>query len=555
MPLDPSKVTNELTAANDVWAEAIGFFTGYPMPARDILFDTLVGNEGIPLMKVEISTMNSVDYVDTEDYSWVAENAGYKINNTDFVIPFYSASGGEGSEVTYHKARITLLGDHTEKDGELTGGVIEGGTFSSHIDGHLGMDGKPTWDTTPLNQYSYGSGRALEALLWRPEGTHAFKWGGRVVDNANSVTLANFDVVAGAFDRVAKFFVDQQKKVEEWQGRLGTEENDAWRGQAAGVFWDLVDKLNKQYSDYAEDMSPNGSYYSKQGNEIRDAKTALEKAAGDLQREWASWEWEDGNPLVHLHNILAAIVDYTWYNNITQITYDVEVLGDSVYTTYEAEKNFSNQAKLYPGHNLPSEWGSLDFGPLKELSTWEKIGNQAIISWQQSVENRLGKAAVLSLNSLRDAWSNAKFDLGTVKSRTGDTLKDGYTEDKSEIAEEKADKAAEDAARAAADAAKKQEEFMQWQKEQALKAEEERRREKEEAERKEKEAEEKADRIRAEQEAKQDAKEKEAEAKAAEAEAKADRIRAEQEAKQDAKEKEAEAKAAEAEAKADRIRA
>ncbi len=118
------------------------------------------------------------------------------------------------------------------------------------------MDGKPTWNTAPLNQYSYGSGRALEALLWNTVGTHGFAFGGKSVDNASSVTLGNFDVVAGAFDRAAKFFLDQKKKIEEWQGRLGTEENDAWRGQAAGVFWDLIDKLNKQYTDYSEDMSP-----------------------------------------------------------------------------------------------------------------------------------------------------------------------------------------------------------------------------------------------------------------------------------------------------------
>ena len=188
---------------------------------------------------------------DPEDLNWLPANAGYNINNTDFVIPFYTASGGEGSTVSYHKARITLLGDHTEKDGQLTGGVTEGGQFSSHINNHLGMDGKPTWDTGPLNQYSYGGGRALEALLWNSAGTHGFSFGGKPVDNGSSVTLGNFDVVAGAFDRVAKFFLDQQKKVEEWQGRLGTEENEAWRGKAAGVFWDLVDKINKQYTDYA----------------------------------------------------------------------------------------------------------------------------------------------------------------------------------------------------------------------------------------------------------------------------------------------------------------
>ncbi|WP_225890306.1 hypothetical protein, partial [Streptomyces pseudovenezuelae] len=110
MALDPTKITGELTATNDHWHEAVKLFTGYVAPARDTLFDTLVGNEGIPLMKVEISDVSQVDYVDTEDLNWLYENAGYRIQNTDFVIPFYRTSGGAGSDVTMHKARITLLG-------------------------------------------------------------------------------------------------------------------------------------------------------------------------------------------------------------------------------------------------------------------------------------------------------------------------------------------------------------------------------------------------------------------------------------------------------------
>lgn len=48
MALDPSKITGDLSATNDHWHEAIKLFTGYVAPARDTLFDTLVGNEGIP---------------------------------------------------------------------------------------------------------------------------------------------------------------------------------------------------------------------------------------------------------------------------------------------------------------------------------------------------------------------------------------------------------------------------------------------------------------------------------------------------------------------------
>ncbi|MGW0666365.1 AAWKG family protein [Streptomyces sp. NPDC002746] len=573
MALDSSKITNKLTSSNDKWAEAAHFFTGYKPPARSDLFDTLVGNEGIPMMKVEISDVGYVDYVDTEDMNWLTENAGYKINSTDFVIPFYHSSGGEGSDVTMHKARITMLGN--SGDGKSpTQGYYEGGQFSSHIDGHLGMDGKPTWDTAPLTQYAFGAGLALEKLRNDEEvGTYGFEWGGIPVDDSASVTLGNFDLVAGSFDRVAKFFADQQKLVEEWQSRVGTEKNDAWRGKAAGVFWDLINKVNKQYSDYADDMH-SGTGYSKQGNEIMAAKKDFKDAVGDLHDAWMKWEWRYGNPLIVLNQLLTAVMNYVWKNNITKITYEIEGAGESYYTNYIAETGFDNKAA---NEEVSSYDGELvipanKFEDLKELSTWLAIGNKAVEIWQQTVIDQLDKAAVAAMEKVRNGWSNSNFDLGDVKSRgTSGTLESDYKDDKADAAADKADKDAADAKAAADDAAAKQAAFIQWQKDQAAKAEAQRLKDKadqeakeakakaeqeakekaakEEQERKEKEAEAKEAAAKAEQEAKekaakaeQDAKEKAAEQKQAEQEAKQEAKQAEQEAKQEAKEQEQEAK-------------
>nr|WSS64761.1 AAWKG family protein [Streptomyces sp. NBC_01177] len=569
MALDSSKITDDLTGTNDKWSEAVNFFTGYKAPNRSELFDALVGNEGIPLMKVEISDVGYVDYVDTEDLNWLYENAGSDISNTDFVIPFYHSKGeGAGSDVSMYKARITLLG--SKGDGRVPSqGYQEGGKFSSGIDGHLGMDGKPTWDTTPTARYAYGTGLALEELLNNEkEGTHGFSWNGLPVDDANSVTLGNFDVVAGAFDRVAQFFISQQKLVEEWQSRVGTEKNEAWRGKAAGVFWDLVNKINKQYTDYAEDMS-SGKGYSKQGNEIRQAKKDFRAAVSDLHSAWAKWEWEYGNPLTVLHKLLSAVMEYVWDHNITKITYEIETYGTygggySSYTNYISESGFSNKAAIDKITGTGKTGLSVDaqeFGELKELSTWEQIGNKALLMWQQTVEDQLDAAAITAMTKVRDSWSNSTFDLGSVKSRgTSGTLASDYKEDKAEVAEEEAEKKEEEAAAAAAAAAKKQEEFIQWQKDQAAKAEAAAaaaKAEQEEKERKAKaEQEEKERKAKEEQEAKEAAAEAKAAAKEAEAEAKAEEAKKEQEAKeaeakaeQEQKEKEAEQKQAEQEAK------
>ncbi|MEU3716698.1 AAWKG family protein, partial [Streptomyces californicus] len=549
MALDSSKVEENLGGGDDdKWAEAVSWFTGFKAPNRNDLFDSLVGNEGIPLMKVEISDVGYVDYVDTEDLNWLYENTGSDINNTDFVIPFYHTKGGTGSDVTMHKARITLLG--SKGDGRIpTQGVHTGGQFSSSIDGHLGMDGKPTWDTTATARYAYGTGLALWELLDNPEeGTHGFSWNGKSVNDADSVTLDNFDTVAAAFDRVGQFFSTQQETVGQWLALLGTEKDKAWRGKAAGVFWDLINKINKQYSDYAEDMAGKNTYRSKQGEELAQAKKDFQDAVTDLYNVWNKWQLKYGNPLTVLHTLLSAIMEHVWDYNITKITYEIEPAGDTYVTNYISEDRFSNQAaieKITGKGDMGLSVDPQDFGELKELSTWAEVGNKALRMWSQTIDDYLEDAAVSAMTKVRDSWSNSELDFGSVKSRgTSDTLESEYKEEKAELAEEKAEADAAAAKAAAEEAARKQEEFIQWQKDQAAKAEAERKKEKEEAERKEREAKAEAERKEKEAKAEAERKEKEAEAKAAAKEA-------EQEAKAEAKEKEAEAKAAEQEAKAE----
>ncbi|GAB3962878.1 AAWKG family protein [Streptomyces sparsus] len=558
-----------LTSANDSWQQAVMLFTGYKAPARDTLFTSLIGNEGIPQMKVEISRQNSVTYVDVDDLNWMVENSGWRIENTDFVIPFYATSGdtaSTGDQVSMYKARFTLLGNKGN-DGPPAGGVVEGGEFKSQYDDHLGLSGdKATWSTEDLTQYSYGTGRALEALLYKDQGTHGFAWNGVDVPNDQAVSLGSFDTAAASFDRVAQFFVARSKAVEEWESRLGAEQNEAWRGQAAGVFWNLVHTLGKQYAGYAKDMRPADTTGSLQGDEIRQAKTDFRDAVVELHRRWMDWELYMGNPLRWLHDLLKEIADHVWHNNIKQITYEVNSTGGqypSYYTTYHTTGSFDQNA---------TRLGKSDaFGNLTELSTWKKVGERAIENWQASVIENLVDPADEAIRLVHNSWSTKNFDLGSIRTRGGDDLASQHAED--QAAKDKAEAEA-----AAAEAAKKQDEFMQWQKDQAAaaaaaaaaakaeqeakekaaKAEQEAKEKaaKAEQEAKEKAAKEEQDRRdaeaaakQAEQEAKQEAKEKEQEAKQAEQEAKQEAKEAELEAKQEEREKEQEAKQAEQEAK------
>ncbi|MFD4688180.1 AAWKG family protein, partial [Streptomyces sp. NPDC058461] len=553
-----------LTSDNDSWNKAVSLLTGYKAPERHTLFDELLGNEKIKQMKVEISKQGYVDYVDPDDFNWRVENAGFNIQNTDFVIPFYMRGGSNGHGVTMYKARITLLGNKNG-DGAPVGGVVEGGEFKSQYDNHLGLTGEDAvWTTAPLTQYAYGTGRALERMLDNENGTYGWSWNGKNVANDQAVSLKSFDTAAAAFDRVGEFFSRQQKIVEEWQRRVGTEQDDAWRGQAAGVFWNLIHTIDRQYSGYAKDMGFTGTH-SKQGNEIREAKDALSKAARTLQTSWAHWELYMGNPLRWLHDLLVEVTDHVWERNITQITYKVQsVARGGTRTTYHPTSLMDDTATRY---------GKSDnFGKLTDLSTWKAIGEMAVSHWQASVIENLVEPANAALDEIHNKWSSTNIDLGTVRTRGDDDLTSSYSEDKA--AKEKADAEA-----AAAAAQKKNDDFIAWQKaeaekakaeaakakaeqeakEKAAKAEQEAKEAKAKAEQEAKEKEAKAEQERKEKEAKaeQAAKEQEAEQKQAAAEAKAEQKEAEAKAEQEAKEKEARAEqeAKEAEVRAEQEKA
>ncbi|MEU5641334.1 AAWKG family protein, partial [Streptomyces milbemycinicus] len=537
---------------SDRWQQAIYYFTGYEAPKIDTLFEEWFGNDEIPLMKVELTKQKSVTYVDVDDLQWRVDNAGRNISNTDFVIPFYKTgdeeeSGEEasGDEVTYYKARFTLLGNHNIED-RPSGGVYEGGKNKARYDNDFKKSDKGTeWDTGPHTQYAYGTGRALEALLDNDGGTTGFEWNGISVPPERVVDLASFGRAADAFDRVARFYTYRQAELEEWHKRVGMQENKAWKGTAAGVFWHLIHMLNKRYEDYADDLR-NGALFSVPGDAIRIAGDVFKKAARGLQQDWATWEEKDGNPLSFLSDLLSKITDHVWDHNITKITYKVHTRArGETETTYHATGKFRQDAVDEKGHN---------YGPLNSLETWKAVGQAAIERWKKSVEENLVDNADFALRTVHDAWSPSVFDLGTIKTSSGDSLSKEHEEDVADKEKAEQEQKEKDQEKKEKEWEEEQEKYRkeQEEKEEKYRKEQEEKEEKyrKEQEEKEKKAEEEAARKEKEWEEKQAEAEAEQERKEKEAEAKQEKYMQEQEAKQEQKEKEQEQKEKEAEAKA-----
>jgi hypothetical protein len=433
---------------NDKWHDAITLLTGFTPPMRGTVFKDLYGNDDIPLMKVEIhnstATPSNAELDAINDLSWRTQNSGWRIENTDFVVPFYSGMNGAvgalpvGSEVQMRKARITLLGTNAGSTAPPAGGVDMGGQFGDHSGSHLMPDGFKGWDSTMLANYSYGGGLALEQLLNPPYTTHGWGMNGKNVADGDSVDVNTFELAAEAFDRAALFFSMSRQTIQNWEDQLGSEDA-AWRGQAAGVFWDMIHQLGINYQNYS-DALPLTLFQSKAGYDLRTAKQGFVNAITNLHSTWSTWALYTGNPLRWLHDILLEVTDDIWYNNITKVRYKYD------YSEYDT----GHQEVEYDGFRA----NVASYGNLDDIGTWKAIGEEAIKRWQKSVQDTLEVAGKQALIDVNNTFVDVPEDLHVLTTTQVNLLSD-YQADKAAAEQAKADQQhAEDLAAAAAAQAK-----------------------------------------------------------------------------------------------------
>ncbi|MFE4663700.1 AAWKG family protein, partial [Streptomyces sp. NPDC056734] len=405
--------------ADDYWGKAVNLMTGFPMPARSTLFDSLTSADGIPLFHTEIEEYN-LNYGSESTLSPVRqEDIGWQVGTGfDYSLVYYSQS-----PIRAWRARIVFIGVGLTNG---TADLLDPGQIAvgSEFTGGAGTE----WDIGPLNNYMGGPKVALDALLNNtgphPYSTRDVAFNGGSIADASAVDLMSFERTAQAFDRAAAFFAQHDQTLAQWEESLGAEQA-AWKGQAAGVFHNLIQLTHRNYTGYAEQTGGTGytgshgllgGYRptSTYGDAVAAAQEQLVLNAGTLQTAWQNWAatgWH--SPQRVLLDILDMVASYFIANNLQKVQISSD--GDVVF-----EPGFTEAHPL--------------LGTTRDSSFWVNLGNEAVRTWNQTVEQYLVQPATQALAGLNNGWIDAGTPFATpVTSVNTQTLSTGYAAELSEL--------------------------------------------------------------------------------------------------------------------------
>ncbi|MGW3622029.1 AAWKG family protein, partial [Streptomyces sp. NPDC000880] len=422
--------------ADDYWGQAVNLLTGFPMPVRKTLFDSLKSADGIPLFRIQLDRF-AVRPVSSGDMGW------HVSPGEDFDVVFYGSEDGDGAHPIREMNRIRIVFIGVANDANGKGRLADpgetglGGKFSSSVE-------DVDWDVGPLSNYVGGPRAALNALLSPGNGysTRDVEYNGTTVADADAVDLMSFRHTADSFDRTAQFFVQQAKVLQQWETSLG-EEQAAWKGQAAGLFWNLIHEVRKNYDSYVEQVGGEGYQgptamidghraTSTPGEALAVAQQQLQIRATNLRDAWDRWAdgWHDPHRYV-LQILEQDIAPWIAANNWPYIQKHTASTGYGASTTYSSTPEFKMDHPTW--------------GQLWNTDTWRKIGEEAVKRWNDRVEAILGTAGAMVLADLKNNWIDASSSFeDALRTVSQDTLSDIYQQEEAEIAQEQADQQAQD---------------------------------------------------------------------------------------------------------------
>ncbi|MFE4690586.1 AAWKG family protein [Streptomyces sp. NPDC056749] len=419
------KGKSDLTA--DTWAALVTHITGYPVPDRSTIFDTLRSDHGGKLFRMDIQEL---------DLSMVAKNSGFLVNKgEDYDIYFFD----RGKTMKMMQARIVFegrvkAGDEIifadpGSDNYNDAKVREGNEFTDY--------NKDKMSSIPLARYMNGPRAALLKLL---EGnTTDARFSDLGVPTGSIVDLDSFGETGQSFDYAAKFFREHAELLKDWEDRFGRDDA-SWKGEAAEVFLSLLKKVRENYDSYVEtfDATAGSEGSTGTGNTVYSralslGRTYLENAARELLQAWIDWAT---SPYYDPHEVLRYVLDElaSWVNvNNVDKTELMANSGQGYYYVSHSPKDGFNQAPSDP---------EMNYGDLTDKANWAKVGDRAVKLWTQGVEQHLGAAAA----KVQSALNNHFLDLGDdfseniPKPKSTSTASEEYKEKKADEAEEEANR-------------------------------------------------------------------------------------------------------------------
>ncbi|MEU0580539.1 AAWKG family protein [Streptomyces griseoincarnatus] len=407
-------------ASSDVWASLVTHITGYPVPDRSTIFDTLRSDHGGKLFRMDIRDRGLGAFV--QDASGFLRNTG-----EDYDIWFFDS----GKRTQIKQARIVFegrvrAGDELifadpGTDDVASASVREGNEFKDY--------NKDEMSTVALARYMNGPRTALLELRGGNTGNARFSNLGVAEDAA--VDLKSFDTTGQSFDFAAQFFRDQGPKIKEWEDALGREDA-TWKGEAAEVFRSLLTKIRENYDAYIAtfDETPStgegdGTGKTVYSRALSQARQALENAADKLLDAWITWANSD---YYDPHRVLRYVLDdlALWVDAHNVANTDIK-------TTYSAYSSSTyHDPKEGFSQNHP------EYGDLTDIANWAKVGDKAVQIWSRGVDEYLVKPARSVQSTLNNTFLDLSGDFteNVPEPKSTSTASQEYEERKAEEAQE-----------------------------------------------------------------------------------------------------------------------
>ncbi|MFI5674188.1 AAWKG family protein [Streptomyces cellulosae] len=383
------KFDNAADPSTDTWATLVTHITGYPVPDRGTVFDTLRSDHGGKLFRMDIKERS---------LSLLVKDSGFLTNHgEDYDIWFFD----KGKKSMIKQARIVFEGRVKAGDEIIFAGpgsddvnnaqVREGNEFTDY--------NKDKMSTVALARYMNGPRSALLALL--RGSTQDARFSNLGVPGADVVDLNSFNTTGDSFDYAAKFFKDHAVVLKDWEDRFGRDDA-SWKGEAAEVFRSLLKKIRENYDNYVEtfnstagtggETGTGGTVYSRA---LSLGRKYLEDAANTLLKAWLDWA---KSPYYDPHQVLRYVLDdlAQWVDahNVAETEIKVTYSQSSSYTYHSPKAGFLQE---HP-----------EYGDLNDIKNWAKVGDKAAKIWSQGVDEYLGKPAATVQSNL----NNHFLDLG-----------------------------------------------------------------------------------------------------------------------------------------------